>query len=256
MKPSLIACLILFGLLVPLVHAEELSRTFVAVPGNVLSALDKGTPRGIFVQAVDAVLRRMGRTPSYLLIPTTLALASLEEGKLDVGTAIVPLARDQQRVWFSQPVLTEYSVVATLRGQAFALRRLADLHGRKLGARVGYQYPLLDGDGEVRVTRYHSDGEMIRALLFHEVEAILIAGMTEVNSLRTEGMIARFDILPVAIDTVPLVAAFSRQTFSTDEVRTFDAEMAAFKQTPAWQEILNQNGFADLVNPWPLLSRD
>ncbi|MBS4098741.1 MAG: ABC transporter substrate-binding protein [Sulfuricella sp.] len=254
MKQFLIVCSAIAGLCACALPSAA-GPTFVAVPGNVLSTLDKGVPRGVFIRAVDAVLREMGKTPAYLLIPTSVALNSLEEGKLDVGTAIVPLARDQERVWFSAPILTEYSVVAVLRNKTFPLARIADLYGRKIGARVGFRYPMLDGDQGVTIARYRSEGEMIRALLFGEVDGILISSVTEINVLRTEGMISKLDILPIAVDRVPLIAAFSKKSFSADEVRDFNVHMDSFKKGPVWAAILNQNGLADLVRDWPLIDR-
>jgi ABC-type amino acid transport substrate-binding protein len=229
--------------------------TFVAVPGNVFATLDKGVPHGIFLQTMDAVLRQMGKTPTYVTIPTSIALQSLASGKVDVGTVVVPSAKEPINGWLSDPILKEYSVVAVLRGKGFPLQKVADLHGKRLGARQGYQYPILEQSADVHIQRFRSDGEMIRALLFGDVDAILIAAMSDINSLRTEGMISKLDILPVAVGVVPLVAVFSAKTFSDTELDDFNAKVGEFKSSPAWQEILNQNGFADLARDWPLIKR-
>ncbi len=58
------------------------SATYVAVPGNIFSSLNKGAPSGVFIQATDAILRQMGKTPGYVSIPTTAALQSLEQVKM------------------------------------------------------------------------------------------------------------------------------------------------------------------------------
>lgn len=238
----------------PVAPAAPALPTFVAVPGNVFAALDKGDPRGIFVQAMDAVLRQMGRAPIYISIPTSAVYKSMEEGKLDVGTVVVPLARDAERAWFSAPVLKEYSVVAVLSNKGFPLASVADLRGKSVGARLGYLYPLLENDPAIKIVRYRSDGEMIRALLFGDVTAVLLAGMSDLRGLRNEGVAAKIDILPKAVGSVPLVAVFSRKSFTKDDVDAFDRLMAEFQNTPEWQAILNQNGFADLIRDWPMVS--
>lgn len=237
------------------IPVSENAPTFVAVPGNVFASLDKGAPRGIFIQAMDAVLRQMGKTPSYVSIPTGAVFKSMEEGKLHVGTVVIPLARDAERAWFSDPILREYSVVAVLNNKGFRLDKVADLDGKSVGARLGYLYPMLEQDARVKMIRYRSDGEMIRALLFGEVNAVLLAGMSDIRSLRNEGVISKIEILDKSVGSVPLVAVFSRKTFTPADVETFNRLMAEFRQTPAWQAILNQNGFADLIRDWPMVSQ-
>lgn len=257
MKRILIGALVASGLLVQAViaRAQGDAPIFVAVPGNVFASLDKGVPRGIFLQTMDAVLRQMGKKPAYVTIPTSVALKSMDDGKVDVSTVVVPSPKDRVKGWLSDPILKEYSVVAVQRGRGFPLEKVADLYGKRLGARQGYQYPVLDQDENVYITRYRSDGEMIRALLFDDVDAVLIAAMSDINSLRTEGMASRLDILPVAVGVVPLVAVLAQKSFTEDDLDKFNAQVGEFKKSSAWQDILNQNGFADLVRDWPLIKR-
>lgn len=229
--------------------------TYVAVPGNIFSTLSKGAPSGVFIQATDAVLRQMGKTPSYVSIPTTAALQSLEQGKIDIATAIVPTARLRENVWLSDPLLTEYSVAVTRKGKDFPVARVADLYGKKIGGRAGFRYAAIEEDPNIGIIRYQNDAEMIRALLFGAVDVVLIGAMSDISGLRTEGVIKRLDILPVAVGSVPLVLAFSKKLFSEADVQQFNRLLAEHKKSAAWQDILNQNGFADLVREWPLIAQ-
>lgn len=235
--------------------ANNKNVTYVAVPGNIFSSLNKGSPSGVFIQATDLILRQMGKTPNYISIPTGVALQSLEEGKIDVATAVVPLARLRERLWLSDPLLIEYSVPVTLKGKGFSAIRVADLYGKKIGGRTGFQYAAIESDSKIQITRYQTDAEMIRALLFGTVDMALVGAMSDMSGLRTEGVIKRLEVLPVAVGSVPLVAAFSKRLFSDADVQQFNQLLAEHLKSNVWQDILNQNGFADLVREWPLIAQ-
>ncbi len=158
-------------------------------------------------------------------------------------------------MWLSDPVLTEYSVAVTRKGKDFPVSRVADLYGKKIGGRTGFRYAAIEEDPNIGITRYQNDAEMIRALLFGTVDVVLVGAMSDISGLRTEGVIKRLDILPFAVGSVPLVVAFSKKLFSESDVQQFNRLLAEYKKSTAWQDILNQNGFADLVRDWPLITQ-
>ena len=226
----------------------------VGIPGNVFATLEKNEPSGIFIEAVTALFKQRGVALSYLSMPTGVALKEVRKGTLSMATVVVPTASLRDSVFLSEPVITEYNVVMTLRDKGFDLSSLADLKGKNIGARAGYHYPLLENDSTLKITRYQSDGEMIRALLLGQSDVAIIAGVSDIYAFRAEGIMSRLEILKTAVGTVPFAVAFSKKSFRAEDVARFNEDLAAFKQSAEWQAILDRNGLADLVRTWPLLS--
>ena len=228
--------------------------SWVAIPGNLFASLEKGIPTGIFVETVDALLKKTGMNPTYLNMPTGDAIRDLTTGTVSMATVVVPIPRIKDAAYFSDPVVTEYNVAVTLKDKGFSLSKVSDLRGKKIGARAGYQYPLLDKDPAIRLQRYQSDGEMLRSLLFGNVDVAIISAISDIYAFRSEGIMMRMEILTTSVGTVPLVAAFSKKHFTKESVDAFNQALATFKQSPEWQEILEKNGVADLVKDWPLVT--
>jgi ABC-type amino acid transport substrate-binding protein len=241
----------------PAVPTEWINRVSsqirIAVPGNIFSNLDKTKPSGIFLETMDSLLKNAGVQPTYITMSTTDALKEVNEGKLSMATVVVPVPRIKDTAYFSDPIITEFNVVVALKDRGFKLGTLSDLHGKKIGVRTEYQYPLLEKDPKMQLMHYKSDGEMLRALLFNHVDVVIIAGISDVFRFRTEGVMTRLEILDSAVGSVPLVVAFSKKQFSRANVDTFNKALATFKQGTEWKSILDRNGQSDLVKEWPLV---
>jgi len=113
---------------------------------------------------------------------------------------------------------------------------------------------LLEQDPAVQLQRHATDGEMLRSLLFGASDLALISGISDIYTFRSEGIMKRLDVLPASLGAVPIVAAFSKAVFSKEDVDAFDAALAEFKLTAAWQDVLERNGMADLVREWPVVT--
>lgn len=232
--------------------AQEAFR--VAVPGNLFARLGKDGPEGVFLETMSVLLKDMGKTPQYVIMPTGDALAEVANGTISAATALVPSSRISETIWLSEPVLTESNIVVALKEKSFPLRSLGDLQGKRMGARQGYRYPLLEKKAGVQLSRYSTDGEMLRALLFGEVDVILCSAISDIFALRSEGIMKRLVVLDKAVGAVPVVAAFSKERFSKADLDAFNAALARFKQGSKWSEILERNGLADLARPWPMIT--
>jgi ABC-type amino acid transport substrate-binding protein len=226
----------------------------VAVPGNMFALLSKSGPEGVFLETMDAVLKSMGKTPQYVTMPTGDALVEVNNGSLSAATVVVPSARAATTMWLSDPLLVESNIVVTLKDKGFALKSLADLKGKRLGARQGYRYPLLEKQPGMKFDRYTTDGDMLRALLFDQVDAILCSAISDIFALRSEGIMKRLVVLDKAVGSVPFVAAFSKANFSESELQVFNKALVDFKRSPQWEQILERNGLADLSKPWAMIT--
>lgn len=231
------------------------SETFrVAVPGNLFARLGKDGPEGAFLETMSVLLKGMGKTPQYVIMPVSDALAEVANGTIGAATAFVPSSRISDAIWLSDPVLTESNIVVALKEKGFPLKRSSDLQGKRIGARQGYRYPLLERKAGIHLTRYSTDGEMLRALLFGEVDVILCSAISDIFALRSEGVMKRLVVLDKAVGIVPVVAGFGKNAFSKVDLDAFNAALAQFKRSDAWSEILERNGLADLARPWPLIT--
>lgn len=227
----------------------------VAVPGNLFAKLGKGGPEGILLQAVDVLLRRMGKNPVYLSMPTSDALNDLKTGALHAATVVVPTASLGNSVWLSDPIVTESNIVVALKEKVFPLKKLADLEGKTIGGRTGYRYPLLEKDSRMKLERYASDGEMLRALLFGVTDVAIISAISDIYVLRSEGIMKRLGVMGPSVGSVPLVVAFSRKGMDEAELKRFNELWQEFSKSSEWKDIVERHGLADLMQEWPLIAK-
>jgi ABC-type amino acid transport substrate-binding protein len=226
----------------------------ISVAGNAFANFQKGRPSGIFTEIVSQIARDMGQEPAFISMPADAALKALEEGRLDVATVILKTDKIQTKFLFSEPIITDYQVVVVKKGNTFPLMKQSDLEGKRLGARQGYRYDLLGKGSRLRAELYQSDGEMIRALLLGEVDAILMSGISDVYALRSEGIMSQLEVLRASVGRVPLLFAFSKTRFSADDVMHFNQRLEALNQQGVWRELAEKNGMGDLIDPFPVLA--
>ena len=226
----------------------------VAVPGNMFAQLSKAGPEGVFLETMDVLLKGMGKVPQYVTMPTGDALAEVRQGALHAASVVVPSDRLAKSVWLSDPLVVESNIVVTLQGKGFVLKSLADLKGKRLGARQGYRYPLLENKPDMKLVRFTTDGEMLRALLFDQIDAVLFSAISDIFALRSEGIMKRLVVLDNAVGSVPFVAAFSKLSFSEEDLQAFNQALAAFKRSPQWARVLERNGLTELSKPWPMIN--
>ena len=226
----------------------------ISVAGNLFANFQKGRPSGIFAELVAQIARDMGQEPAFVSMPADAALKALAEGRLDVATVILKTDKIQDKYLFSQPVVTDYQVVVVKKGKGFPLLRQSDLNGKRLGAREGYRYDLLGKGSHLRAHLYNSDGEMVRALLLGDVDAILMSGISDVYALRLEGIMSQLEVLNASVGMVPFVFAFSKTRFSADEVSNFNQRIDALNQKGVVRELAEKNAMGDLIDPLPPLA--
>ncbi len=253
-------CVLLGWSCIPQVVAQTVvqptaSALRVAVPGNIFSRLDKSIPTGVLVEVTDVLLMGMGKLPAYINMPTVEALTDLKAGTIAVVAGVVQTPAMQESAYFSDPILSEFNVAVTLKNKGFDLTGIADLQNKNIGSRIGYQYPMLENNSHIQLSRYATDGEMLRALLFGSIDLAVIAGISDIYTFRSEGIMKKLEILKTAIGKVPLVVAFSKMHFSQQDVAVFNQGLTELKSSPKWNSILEKNGLVDLMKDWSLLSK-
>lgn len=227
----------------------------IAIPSNVFARIEKTVPTGIFIETMDAVLKKLGKSPTYINMPIGEALNELKGGSIAAAAVVVQTPRIKDIAYFSDPIIKEYNIAVTLKNKGFSLSKISDLYGKKVGARVGYQYPLVEKEKLIELLRYQTDGELMRSLLFRETDLVLIAGISNIYTFRSEGIMTRLEVLKTSVGVVPLVVAFSKDRFSKENVDAFNRELALFQGSDEWARILESNGQADLVKDWPMIAQ-
>lgn len=235
--------------------AAALPRVLIGVPHNVFSKLDQGRPTGIILEALDTLVQQMGFQPSYISIPPSDMVAALESGQIDIASVRIQSSRSKERSHFSAPIVKEFNVPITRAGTDLKIRSIADLQGRTIAGRIGFQYPALDNAPNLKLERFDSDAAMVRALLLKKVDVAIIAGLSDIFMFRTEGVLRQVDVSEAAIGSVALRAAFSAKRFTAEQVADFNQRLTEFQQGDAWQQVLDRNGFSDLVKDWPMLQQ-
>lgn len=228
-------------------------EVMVAIANNVYANLHDGQPTGIVIEAIDAILRAMGRKPAYIAIPDADMAAELAKGTVGVNPLVVRPASGRDFALLSDPILTDFNVVAILADSALPLATLSDLYGLTLGGRDGVPYPMLEADPRIKLERFARDSELIRRLLHRRIDAAIISAISDLYELRAEGLMSRIKVLDLAVGAIPLSAELSAKLFNVEDLITFNRLLASLEAGPVWSGILERNGLADLVVEWPMI---
>ncbi|MBF0139524.1 MAG: transporter substrate-binding domain-containing protein [Magnetococcales bacterium] len=237
-------------------QTDKNSRTvLVAAPWTVFTKVKRGAPVGVLAETTDIILKRMGFNPVFVGMSMGEIPKAMKENQVAASALMVKNPDNEKNVLLTEPIVNEYTAVVVRRGESFSLERLSDLRGRKIGGRQGYRYPLLEEDDEIKIQRFRSDGEVMRSLLLHKVDIVLVSALSNVYSFRVEGVINKLEVLPVTVGIVPLRVALSPKVFTPADQTRFNSLIEQVRNEPVWQEILAKNGFADLIHDFPLLKK-
>lgn len=237
---------------VPTVSANN-NRIRVSAPGNVYSRIRDGVAIGIFPDAIKAALAESQSDSRFVTMSITDSISAMADGTVDIASSIVPTEAVKKVAWITAPLFHESNVVLTLREKSFKLSSTSDLLGKRIAVRTGYRYTMLESIPNLQLTRYRSDGEMIRALLFGREDAAVLSGISDIYAFRSEGIMSKLKVLDNAVGEVPFVVALSKKKFTEAQAQAFSEAIQRFKAGPGWDTTLEQAGMSDLFEPWPQL---
>ena len=147
----------------------------------------------------------------------------------------------------------EYNVLVVRKGEGFKLTNVSDLYGKKIGARIGYKYPLIERNPNVALDRQPKDGINIRNLILGDTDAAIVGGVSDVYSLYSEGVMTDLEILNKALSPIGLGVELSSRYFNRSQLHRFNRLQASLKQSNVWRLILANNGMEELVVDWKTL---
>ena len=226
----------------------------LGIPANPpLTQLDERGVSGLIAETTVLVLRRMGHSIVPRKLPFARMYKWVHNGKLDVATSVLRTEKRAQMARYTNPIISEYTVVAVPKGKAFPMGAVDDLKHRRIGAIIGFSYPGVDDKGImlIRETNYEKNLIMVAK---GRLDGALISSIAGIHLAKVLGLQDQIEYLPVAVDAVPLGSALSKKVFSADDLERFNVLMRKLKSSEEWQKILTRNDAMDLVKTWPLLT--
>ena len=204
---------------------------------------ENGEMKGICIEVIDHVLKRLDIKAVYKQYSWEGMINNGKAGKVD---AVMPLFKNKEREEF---LFFADNRIAIESNQFFVksdskLYKFTDydaLESLKIGVVSGYSYVSEFDDNEaLNKKSFYNDEGMINAIITRRVSIAI--GNQEVitykaNKLNINKDELRF-LMPL-ITELPLYIGFSRKKNHKDLSEQFSKELAIFKSSPAYQEILN-----------------
>lgn len=225
----------------------------LAIPGNLpFTSFENKRVGGVIAEAAKVVLERMGYQIEAHKMPFPRMYKWIDSGKIDVATSVLATPERRKYSHYSNPIITEYTLLVVPRGKAFRLRSIANLHDKKIGGQLGFRYPPLKSAG-VKLIRERSYETNLRKVAAGRIDAAIIGSVTGPYLVRLMGLEHKVEFLPVALGKVDLGIALNAKRFGVSELERFNKTLLEMQAGPEWQRILHSNQVLDLVKKWPIL---
>jgi len=227
----------------------------VAVPSNEpVVFVDGGVPQGPVGVVARAAFERIGWQPVWEQgIPYPRLYEGVHEGVYAAGLATFGTPARRALAHYSIPIVTEYSVLAVRRGEAFPFAAAADLAGKTLGTRIGLSYPAIDAVAAITKEAVADDEGNVRKLLAGRLDAAVIGSVGSLFKLRGAGLADGIEILPTAIARIGLGVAVDDGRYGQDVVDRIDATIREMTTGADWPSVLDRFGGRDLFRDYGLV---
>lgn len=228
----------------------------IGVPTNPpLSMTADGKAQGILYDLTVKALEKMGYTVASRDLPFARLYQDIHSGAVDVAISVLKTPERATQAHYSEPVVTEYNVVAVKKGNAFTLDTTDNLAGRRIGTRNGFKYPLIDGRGDLTLDPGNDHLVNVRKLVANRLDGMIIGSITGVVQLQDNQFGDQIDILPNSLGAVPLGTALSAKRFTPDDLERFNATLRALRADPVFAEIVAKYRAGDLMKDYSIVPR-
>ncbi|WP_246152103.1 substrate-binding periplasmic protein [Roseospira navarrensis] len=201
---------------------------------------------GLATEIVTQVLNDMDTgVTSIFVYPWARAVRLAEAGDIDVLYSGQFIADRQRFLWYPDTPLVESRWVVAVRAadrERFPFRTWEDLKRGRVGVVRGYRY----GDGFDRFLKNNiapqvanENQQNLVMLKNHRVDYVvcdLLNCRYLLDALGLSDKIHIYAETPIAL--TQYYAMFSRKTVSEDFVRRFDDHLGAFRETPAYDDLI------------------
>lgn len=205
-----------------------------------------GVLEGPCGEIVTAVLEEMGLEVIYRPAPWTRVIREVEEGDVDAALcATETIERLDFAIFPDEPLLSYDATLFVVEASDLRSSALSDLFGRSFGVVSGYSFGgagrILEAAGMIR-QEVTSRESLVRVLLAGRVDTVLdsrLPLMADVRRLEAHGEVRA---LEPSLSESPAYLMFSKTDEAAALAQRFSAALVAFKQTPAFAEIVQRYG--------------
>lgn len=200
-------------------------EVIMGIPGNApFTELERGKIRGVIAEAANEALRNMGCRAKGQQIPFPRMYKWVHDGRLGMATSVLKTPTRAKLAHYSLLIITEYTVVMVPKGRAFPMNKPSDLQEKRIGARLGFKYPPLEGSG-IKLMRERSYEVNIRKVAGGRIDGTLIGSITGPYLAQRLALADKVEFLPKALGKVELGVALSRQLFNEEANRRFQIQI-------------------------------
>lgn len=225
----------------------------VGLPENSLpfSTITNDQTSGVIGEAATIIFKKMGHQLSPKSLPFSRLFYEIEIGKIDVALQVLALEERKKAAFYSDPIITDYDILIIPKNKKFIFNSISDLSGKILGARHGIIYPRLKN---IKVSYLYSQtiDQEVDQLLNGRVDAAIINSIFGIYQLNQTGLLDKIDIVPLAIEAVPLSIALSKNKFTEKDLQDFNKILGTFLKSEEWIKIKTKYNIKSLVYDFPL----
>lgn len=223
---------LLMAVLACSVDAQQVIRLNIAPGGfSPYTIVTSGKEAsGIVPEVLRAVASKTGYVVKTLEIPHNRVERMILGDELDATPRAIEWTANPERFIFTDPLLDVRDVVFSLRRTPVIYTRPADLENKRIGARLGYNYPVLENVFSAgRATRVDVNSERAELVMLdlNRLDAAILNEMVALWILRQEGWQDRYVYSRQAVESAPYRLMFNRKW--ADFVVQFNRELAAMK---------------------------
>ena len=225
----------------------------VPAPANppIVVMTDDG-PDGLAAAPAVAALQAMGLAVRFRELPFARLYHELHQGDIDVALSVLKTADRAGRAHYSAPIVTEFPLLLTARPDAHPVRCVEDLAALRIGGRLGFAYPLVDGIA-LPLVRENSYERLIDRAATGSLDAALLGSVTGPWLARRLGHADSVVALTASVGSAPIGAGLSLARFDADDLAEFDRQVAAFKAGPRWRKLAGEFAPGDALRQWPVM---
>lgn len=227
--------------------AEPLKIVSSAWPPYIYE--DAGQLKGVDYDVTNQVLKQLGYTASWQLLPWRRALYDTAKGHADAILDISPTPqRQEQYVFASEPLSSSESVLFYHQSRPHPFARLQDLRGLRIGVAAGYVYgspDFMSADYFSREPAPSNEASLLM-LLRGRVDMVLMNQRAGLFTLRKLDLQEQIRHHPLTVSSAQLFLAFHPTPDLRLLAERFSTALSNYKASSEYLQILQRYGLSEL----------
>ena len=170
------------AVLIPAAHATPENKEIIVGFNNVawppyLIEEANGKIQGIMIDVMKAIASKHGYSIKIKALPEKRAIRGMTRGDIDAYSKAKEWVKNPKAYLWTDPVVDSTDVLIFPKDRPVDFETPDDLKGKKIGAILGYRYPLLEpyfADGRIKRDDVKKDSLMLGKLLRGRDDAAII----------------------------------------------------------------------------------